>query len=611
MNLDGLTLSVLTRELSRELVTGQIQRLLQIDKTTIVFRINTMEGNKNLLITVGNTPSCYISRDITDLPKEPTALCMFLRKHVESARITSIKQVHGDRILQITVDKLDLDGSLITTRIYVELMGKYSNCIFVQNDVILESLIHVTPLMNRERSIGPKLTYELPPNSDRMSLFDFSAGEIKDLLNTFKQDTVASTIRRIFNGFGPVLLKELCHQSGVSEKDDMDSLAPKALDKLCDALIQMQQQIGESTSLYVYTKFVEPKSVEPKSAGQQAGKSGEIKNNTNSSASAATKGKQIACPIPLTYIDDSFELTHTYTSLSEAVEKSVMKQGGIHTAARNLEQLIQQAIRKEEVRHEKIKEELKLSDEADTYKMYGDLLMINSYMESHYQKEITLDNVLMDPAEPITITLQPELSLVENAQQYYKMYTKLKNRLISGNYQLTESTKKLDYYNSILYSLSLAKTREDIQEIYSEFEAIGLIKKSKKPVSYKTGKENFLRFELHGGTVFIGRNNRQNEYLTHRFAKPTDIWFHTLQIQGSHVILRPDGEPSDDLLTKVAQFAAYYSKASDSTKVPVDYTYVKFIKKPPASPLGFVIYTHQQTVIVDPKSPETSDLLVK
>lgn len=577
MNLDGLTLSVLTRELSRELVTGQIQRLLQIDKTTIVFRINTMEGNKNLLITVGNTPSCYISRDITDLPKEPTALCMFLRKHVESARITSIKQVHGDRILLITVDKLDLDGSLITTRIYVELMGKYSNCIFVQNGVILESLLHVTPLMNRERSIGPKLTYELPPNSERMSLFDFSAHEIQDLLTTFKQDTVATTVRRIFNGFGPILLKELCHQAGTTEKAAMDDLTPDELTRLSNALIQMQKDIGESTTLYVYT---------------------------------GPKGKQIASPIPLTYIDETYELTRTFSTLSEAVEGSVMKQGGIHTAARNLEQLIQQAIRKEEGRHEKIQEELKLSDEADTYKMYGDLLMINSYMESHYQKEITLDNVLVDPAEPITITLQPELTLVENAQQYYKTYTKLKNRLISGNYQLTESTKKLDYYNSILYSLSLAKTREDIQEIYSEFEAIGLIKKSKKPVSYKTGKENFLRFELHGGTVFIGRNNRQNEYLTHRFAKPTDIWFHTLQIQGSHVILRPDGELSDDLLTKVAQFAAYYSKAGDSTKVPVDYTLVKYIKKPPASPLGFVIYTHQQTVIVDPKSPETSDLLI-
>ncbi|WP_295791260.1 NFACT family protein [uncultured Veillonella sp.] len=578
MNLDGLTLSVLTRELSSSLVNGQIQRLVQIDKTSLVFRINTLEGNKNLMITVGNTPACYISKDITDLPKEPSALCMFLRKHIETARITSIEQLHGDRILLITVDKLSLDGSLLTTKIYVELMGKYSNCIFVQNGIILESLIHVTPLMNRERAIGPKLPYELPPNSNRMSLFEVKESEINALLTNFAQDTVGATLRHIFNGLGPVLLKELCYIGTINEKDSFADLSETQIDQLGQAILHVRDKINDSTELLVY---------------------------------ALPTGKQIVSPIALTYIPGESQLISTYPSLSIPLEQDVMKQGGIHTATKDLERLITQAIKKEVLRHTKIQDELEVSKEADTFKMLGDLLMINSYMDVHYESNITLQNVLVDPPEDITIKLVPELTLVENAQQYYKQYTKLKNRVISGNYQLEESTKKLDYYNSILYSLSLAKTKEDVQEIYSEFEAIGLIKKSKKPLSYKLSKENFLRFNLQGGTVFIGRNNKQNEYLTHRFAKPTDIWFHTLQIQGSHVILRPDGEPSDDLLTKVAQFAAYYSKANNSTKVPVDYTYIKFIKKPPASPLGFVIYTHQQTVIVDPKSPESSDLLIK
>ncbi|WP_298704724.1 NFACT family protein [uncultured Veillonella sp.] len=578
MNLDGLTLSVLTRELSNELVNGQIQRLIQIDKTSLVFKINTVEGNKNLMITVGNTPACYISEDLTDLPKEPSALCMFLRKHIESARITAIEQLHGDRILLITVDKLALDGSLVTTKIYVELMGKYSNCIFVQHDVILESLIHVTPLMNRERSIAPKLNYELPPNSNRMGIFEVSPKEAHDMLKNFAQDTVASTIRHIFNGIGPVLLKELCFRAQVKEKDVWNTLSKEALYQLSQAIVDLAAQIKKSTQLLVYEQ---------------------------------SNGKRLNSPIPLTYIDDSVVLLTTYTTLSKPLEADVMKQGGIHTATKDLERIISQAIKKEELRHSKIQEELNASQEADKFKMYGDLLMINSYMDVHYEKEVTLSNVLLDPPEEVTIALQPELTLVENAQQYYKQYTRLKNRVISGKYQLEESTKKIEYYNSILYSLELAQTKEDVQEIYSEFEAIGLIRKSKKPLSYKVGKENFLRFELQGGTVFIGRNNKQNEYLTHRFAKSTDIWFHTLQIQGSHVILRPDGEPNDDLLTKVAQFAAYYSKASHSTKVPVDYTYIKYIKKPPASPLGFVIYTHQQTVIVDPKSPLASDLLIK
>ena len=240
----------------------------------------------------------------------------------------------------------------------------------------------------------------------------------------------------------------------------------------------------------------------------------------------------------------------------------------------------------------------------DTYKLYGDILMINAHLQVQYEPSIQLPNLLSEDGELLTIPLKPNLTIVENGQWYYKLYTKLKNRMVSGEYQLNASTTKLEYLKSILYSISLATTRESLEEIRKECMDAGIIKKSKKPLSYKLGKSNYIHLTIDEGEIFIGRNNQQNEYLTHRFAKPTDIWFHTQDIQGSHLILRLNVDPDDMILSKVAQYAAYFSKARETSKVPVDYTYIKNIKKPPGSPLGFVIFNTHQTMIVEPKKPE-------
>ena len=346
----------------------------------------------------------------------------------------------------------------------------------------------------------------------------------------------------------------------------------KLIKKLAAALNDLKQAINESTKLFEY-------------------------ENSNH--------KKFYSPVPLTYLlVQGGELTAAYDSVSNPLEVAVVKQGCINTTTHELERALQQAIKKEELRHSKIEEELNDSSKADEYKAYGDLLMINAYRDTQYEPNITLDNILVNPVEPITIPLVPELTVVENAQNYYKLYTTLKNRKQSGLYQLEQSGRRIDYLQSVLYSLTIADNKETVQEIYNECEQAGLLKKSKKPVSYKAPKHNFMRFPIDGGEIFIGRNNQQNEYLTHRFAKPDDMWFHTLQVQGSHVILRPEnGTPTDEMLTLAARYAAYFSRARESSKVAVDYTPVKFIKKPPASPLGFVIYTNQKTAVIDPKEP--------
>ena len=567
MNLDGLTMSVLAKELNERLQTGQIQKLYQIDKTTLLFKIRALNEDQSLVITVGATPAMYLSKPIQDLPKEPSSLCMFLRKHIEGSRIVKVEQINGDRIMCIQTDKLEMDGSITSTFIYVELMGKYSNCIFVQDGIILESLIHVSPLMNRERSISPKLHYELPPNANRVSLMDFDYDEIKNLLTSFGDGTVQQSIRAIFNGFGKPLLDEVLLTANLSGNEIISDLIPTQVDALAKALYELKIKLNESNGLLT------------------------LINDNNKKAHA-------------TFILQNYKVLKEYSTISEALEESIHNTKSIHTADKELEKILTAAIKKEEVRHQKIKDELDDTNKMDTYKLYGDILMINAHLQVQYEPSIQLPNLLSEDGELLTIPLKPNLTIVENGQWYYKLYTKLKNRMVSGEYQLNASTTKLEYLKSILYSISLATTRESLEEIRKECMDAGIIKKSKKPLSYKLGKSNYIHLTIDEGEIFIGRNNQQNEYLTHRFAKPTDIWFHTQDIQGSHLILRLNVDPDDMILSKVAQYAAYFSKARETSKVPVDYTYIKNIKKPPGSPLGFVIFNTHQTMIVEPKKPD-------
>jgi len=567
MNLDGLTMSVLAKELNERLQTGQIQKLYQIDKTTLLFKIRALNEDQNLIVTVGATPAMYLSKPIQDLPKEPSSLCMFLRKHIEGSRIVKVEQINGDRIMCIQTDKLEMDGSITSTFIYVELMGKYSNCIFVQDGVILESLIHVSPLMNRERSISPKLNYELPPNANRVSLMDFDYEEIKNLLTSFGDGTVQQSIRAIFNGFGKPLLDEVLWTANLDGDESITDLSPDQIDTLAKALYELKAKLQDSHGLFT------------------------LINDNNKKAHA-------------TFTLHDYKVLKEYNTISEALEESIHNTKSIHTADKELEKILTAAIKKEEIRHQKIKDELDDTNKMDTYKLYGDILMINAHLQVQYEPSIQLPNLLSEEGELLTIPLKPNLTIVENGQWYYKLYTKLKNRMVSGEYQLNASTTKLEYLKSILYSISLATTRESLEEIRKECMDAGIIKKSKKPLSYKLGKSNYIHLTIDEGEIFIGRNNQQNEYLTHRFAKPTDIWFHTQDIQGSHLILRLNVEPDDMILSKVAQYAAYFSKARETSKVPVDYTYIKNIKKPPGSPLGFVIFNTHQTMIVEPKKPD-------
>ena len=567
MNIDGLTLSFLTRELEKHLLDAQIQKVNQIDKFTIVFKTSSFTGSENLFITVGQNPSIYLGKTMQDLPKEPSGLLMYLRKLLEGSRITAIEQIHDDRVIKMTLDRLALNGSLETKELYIELMGKHSNAILVENGIILESLIHVSPFMSQERQIGPKIAYELPPNANRMSVGDFDTTTVLELLKNYKEGNLSYTIRKLFNGFGNTMVDEVAARAGISVDADMDTISEGDLISLAQSLVSLYKDIHESEFFYAYE--------------------GNTKKKIYSAVPLHTGAKEIA----------------KYEAISPLLEEESLQKGGIDTAARRLETMLQQALKKEQKRNEKIKDELAETKEASKYKEYGDLLMIYSYLPHNYETEITVDNYLVDPPTPITIPLKKDLTITENAQQAYKMYRKLKNRKEHSVEQLAQSREKMDYISSIIYSLQQNKDSDFIEEIRLECEDMGFIKKQKNNLRLKGKTSEILTIPFEEGRILIGRNNKQNDQLTHRMAAPTDIWFHTLKIPGSHVVLQLPREATEEELLTVASYAAYYSQGRQSSKVPVDMTEIRHVKKPPKSPLGFVTYTHQNTVYVTPQEP--------
>lgn len=569
MNLDGLTLTLLTKELHESLLSSQIQRINQLDKTTLVFQTHGQKGTQYLVITMGSFPAIFITDTWEELPKEPTGLAMYLRKHLENARITHVEQVHDDRIIKLTLDKLSLQGMVETYYIYVELMGKHSNAIITTaHHEILEALIHVTPYMNAMRTVQPKEIYVLPPHTERMCLKDFDAATLKDILMNYKEGNIEKTLRALFNGIGPYIMSEIVNRAQLSKNTHFETCTEKEYKNLSAALVSVWQDIERSTSLYQYR----------------------IEN------------KICMLPFVPTYAKDAMQL-HIHTSPSSYLKEQITLKGSMDTSKQHLLEKLKVALQKEELRYQKIKEEFNETKQMDLYKLYGDTLMIHSYLKQHHDTTITLANYLEAAEETLTIPIHPDISIVQNAQVYYKKYQKLKSRLTHGKEQLDKSLHRIKYIQSVLYSLKEATNKEDLQEIRLECEEHALVKETQRHIKNKNIKEGYMTLIRDGYIIYIGKNNKQNAFLTHQKAKPFDIWFHVKEYHGSHVILHPATTITEEMIYEAASYAAYYSEAKDGSNVPVDYTDIRHIKKIPGVPLSLVTFKENKTIYVNPKAP--------
>lgn len=566
MNLDGITLHCITNEIATILQNGQISRIYQPDGRTLYFRVFNDSGIHHLIITLDDSPRLYISPTMPPTPDVPTGLCMFLRKYYDNGRIASIKQLHMDRLIDFDIDVLDVSGRLVTRKMHVELMGKYSNVIFTENGTIIEALIKTGKKTTAVRTIAPKEPYDFPPNFMRMNPFEFSAQELVDMFHSDGEERLDKWMLKRFNGMSTLVLNELACRTGIHKDTLVGDLSADDIAVWCQAVVTFGHELEGISGAYVYT----------------------------------IKGKEVIFPLELQslaqYPRRHFTLIEEYLSEYQATHRP------LNGEQENLRKKVGKLIEKQKRKIKRIASELKETSKMDTYKLYGDLLMIYAYEKHDHEKSVTLANLLSEQQEPLTISLNPAYSMTDNANRYYKRYVKMRNRLQMSSQLHEENEGHLTYLYSLEYALENISTKAELADVKAEMQQMGLLPQTGKNKMHREFSQDILTVHADGLDIWVGRNNRQNDFLTLKKAHPYDLWFHVKNQPGSHVILACHNvTPTDHQIEMAAQLAAYYSKARDSSKTEVDSTLVKHVKKPAHAVPGYVIFGHQTTYIAEPK----------
>ena len=553
MAFDGLFTKAMTHEL-QQLVSGRISKIHQPNSQEIVMHIRAGGKNSRLLISIHPSYSrIHITNESIDNPSEPPMFCMLLRKHMEGGFISSISQLDMDRVIILRVEGKNEIGDDIVRELHIEIMGRHSNVILVDpvRNLILDSLKHLPPSVNSYRTILPGQPHIAPPKQDKMNPYEVNE---ESFLSSIDTEDMARNILSSFGGFSPLHAKELTHR--------MES--------------------NNQAKYEVFKHFIEEF------------------NQKNPTGTYMESGNKT--------VFSSVELSHMegqkiqYPSLGELLDKVYFaraERDRVKQQAGDLERWLLNEIDKLKLKIKKLGKEKANAEKLDTFQLHGELLMANLYLLEKGMTEAEVVNYYDENEAVIKIPLSPRKTPVENAQSFYTRYNKAKTALIKTQQQLDKTIEDIDYLEMLQQQLMQASPT-DIEEIREELAEQGwlkarVLKKKKKVV--KPTPESFVSST--GLPISVGKNNKQNDYLTFKLATKSQTWFHTKDIPGSHVVIH-DHEPDSESILEAAMLAAYFSKARDSASVPVDYTEVRHVKKPNGSKPGFVIYFEQKTVFVTP-----------
>lgn len=568
MAFDGIICSAVVAELNTLILEGKINKIFEPNKNEIV--IGIYSKGKNLALNINIDPVNYrinLTTHSKPNPKNVYNFCMVLRKHLTGGTIKKVYMNELDRIIYIDIDCYNELNDHITKTLIIELMGKHSNIILVNSDnIIIDSLRHLNKLDNSIRDILPGYNYIGIENTK----LDFQSSTFDSFYNNTKENNVSkisSAISNCFTGFS---------KSGVI--NTLDCLG-----------IKDDTNIALSDYKKLYTYFSELlKTIKQNITGVSYMETSNKKDFYITNASS----KDILINF---FIDDFYfdkEVKEKFESSKSNTLRSLLEK-----------------IRKLSDKLKNIDSKLKECSKMETYKLYGELITSNLYRIPNYNQEnITLENYY-DHNSPISIPLDSTISPSANAKKFFKKYRKLQNTVSIVEKQKESIKLELDYLDSIVYEINNCANLDELETIIAEIsEDYGIsnvkkdesTKKTKKPVANMP-----TEYKIDGYTILVGKNNKQNDNLTCKIAKKNDLWFHTKDIHGSHVVLRLDKnkKATDSIIYKCATIAAYYSKAKLSQNVPVDYTFIKYVRKPNGAKPGMVIYTDNKTLYVNPKSP--------
>ncbi len=557
MSFDGVFTKAMTEEIASLLKGGRINKIHQPYKNELILHIRAEKKNYKLLLSAHPSYArVQITEENYENPKEPPMFCMLLRKHIEGFTIEDIRQHELDRMIIFNVRGRNELGDVSQKQLIIEIMGRHSNIILVDHErnVILDSIKHVSYAVNSHRALLPGQEYKLPPAQNKLNPFTSSTEEILKQLD-FNAGKLDSQLVQCFAGVSPLLAKEAIFRAGLANADTL----PFAFLSLIDELNKQN-----------YTPII-----------KYDGK------------------KEVFYMLPLEHIEGE---TKTFPSLSLMLDRFYFgkaERDRVKQQGHDLERFITNEIEKNRKKIKKLEKTLAESERGNQFQLYGELLTVNLYQMKKGLTEIEVTNYYDDSI--LVIPLNPQKTPTENAQKYFSKYQKAKNAVHIVQEQIEKTKAELIYFEMLQQQLQSASPK-DVEEIREELQEEGYLRQKqkkgmKKPNNQKPQLETF--YSTDGDSIFVGKNNKQNDYLTNKFARRDDIWLHTKDIPGSHVVIRNE-HPSEQTIQEAAILAAFYSKAKDSSSVPVDYTKVRHVKKPNGSKPGFVIYEQQQTLFVTP-----------
>ena len=580
MSFDGSVVAGITKELKDKLTGGYITKIAQPEKDALVLTIkNNRTGYKLFLSANASLPLAYITEENRKSPMTAPNFCMLLRKHLGSAKILDITEPGLERIIRIKTEHLDEMGDLSVKHLVIELMGKYSNIILLDDDEkVLDSIKHVSMLVSSVREILPGKNYFVPVQEGRINPFEADIDYFTDVV-VKKPTSVGKAIYTSFTGFSPQLANEICSLSCLDADQSTASLNADNIITLFNNFNKFISFIknGEFTPTIYYGNSFEPKAF-------------------------AAFNLSI-------YSDMESRTFPDFSSLLEEFYNSKDKTDRIRQKSADLRKLITNAISRTSNKLDIFAKQLRDTENRDKFRIYGELITTYGYQADDGDKVLTCTDYYS--GKEVNINLDTTIPVMANAKKYFDKYARLKRTYEAVLVQEEEARAELSHLESIKMSLDIAENEEDLSEIRKELENAGYAKKTgnnSKKGKAKEAKGTPLHFiSSDGFDIYVGKNNIQNDYLTFKLASNSDWWFHAKKTAGSHVLLVTGGrDVPDRAFEEAGKLAVHYSSfntsslpSGDGTKHEVDYVQKKEVKKPNGAKPGFVVYYTNYSLTAD------------
>ncbi len=574
MAFDGITIANIAKELNDTLTGGRIYKIAQPENDELLLTIKTTDGGqRRLLISASaSLPLIYLTEKNKPSPMTAPGFCMLLRKHLQNGRITKITQPGLERILHIHIEHLDEMGDLCQKRLIIEIMGKHSNIIFVNDqNMIIDSIKHISGMISSVREVLPGREYFVPLTQDKADPLKSSLEDFKQRI-TSKAIPIYKALYSSYTGLSPVLSHEICTRGGV--------------DGDCSTAFFIESPEGETILSSLYQAFDK--------IMQQVKDGKFFPNIVYENGNPA----EYASVLLFSYGEAD---RREFSSISELLESYYAEKNQlsrIRQKSVDLRKIVQTALERNAKKYDLQLRQMKDTEKKDKYRIYGELL--NTYGYHVTPGAASMEALNYYSNEMITIPLDPLLSPSENAKKYFDKYGKLKRTYEALSTLTLEVKAEIDHLESIQTALDIALLEEDLIQIKEELIESGYIRRKSGSKKIKITSKPFHYISSDGFHMYVGKNNFQNDELTFKFASGNDWWFHAKGMPGSHVIVKTNGdELPDSTFEEAARLAAHYSKGRSQDKVEIDYLEKKNVKKPNGSKPGFVVYYTNYSMMID------------